>query len=51
MLYTSYMHLADDVTYIWVHCTCYHKSIMTHEHHSPQQSISPRIGYLVDSPI
>ena len=38
MLYTGYIHLADDVSlyYIfWVYCTCYYKSIMTHEHHSP----------------
>ena len=25
MLYTSYIYLADDVTYIWVHCISYHK--------------------------
>ena len=36
------------ITYIWVHRTCYHKSIMTREHHSPSESISPYIGYLVD---
>ena len=35
MLYTGYIHLADDVTYIWMYCTYYHKSTMTHEHHSP----------------
>ena len=23
MLYTSYIYLADDVTYIWVHCIHY----------------------------
>ena len=25
MLYTVNIHLADDFTYIWVHCTCQHK--------------------------
>ena len=34
MLYTGYIHLADDVTYIWVHCTCHHKAIMTNESQS-----------------
>ena len=25
MLYTGYIYLADDVIYIWVHCSCYCK--------------------------
>ena len=35
MLYTGYIYLADDVTYIWVHCIRYWKSIMTYECYSP----------------
>ena len=51
MLYTGYIYLADNVTYVCVHCSCYHKSVVTHEHHSLQQPISSRIGYLVDLPV
>ena len=33
MLYTSYIYLADDVTYIWVHCIRYRKT-----NHDPRAS-------------
>ena len=35
MLYTSYTYLADDVTYIWVHCVRYYKI-----NHDPRKSQS-----------
>ena len=39
MLYTGYIYLADDVTYIWVHCIRYYKI-----NHDPRalQSVNSR---------
>ena len=42
MLYTGNTHLADDFTYIHVHCTCQHKI-----NHNPRASQSLTVDFLL----